>query len=663
MSNKVFDSYSMASQHNFASGATRQVFSALVTDDSGMVSSKFFVRYLESHGLLLKKDPRLKDVNERLRELGGIDNDVALDLDQFHTVTASCPTLIDKCVTGKLRIPDFKAFSDIIAEVFEKVEKNRGGKNADYIPQLAHVDPEQFGISVVTVDGQMFSIGDCNKPFCIQSCSKPLSYLIAQDKFGSDYVHNHVGVEPSGRKFNEMCLKEAGTTENPSRQIPHNPCINAGAIMAVSMVFPEEKDRETRLKKVLEIWKRLSGGDDAPIGYDDPTYKSESGSADRNWCLGYMMKESGAFPPCFSSLSDTLELYFQICSIMSTNEAMAIMSATLANGGLNPLSGDRVFAPDHIRNVLPIMLSSGMYDYSGKWAYDIGVPAKSGVGGCVFVVVPNVCGISIFSPRLDEVGNSTRGVAAATELVKHFSFHNFEVFSGLSRSKIDPTLPKHAIRNAALGELLFASSQGDLTALKAQEQAGIDLYASDYDARTALHLSASEGHHKCLEFLVNNIPDKEKSEVLNATDRWGGTPLGDAIQGGNKECIRVLREAKCSEGCAITHVESDESVEISDSASACLFSAAEGDLHNIVSLKAQGVDLFACDYDRRTALHLAASEGKTDVVRYLLAHAAEKLASAVTAVDRWGGSALTDAVRGNHIECVALLERAAASLK
>ena len=221
-----------------------------------------------------------------------------------------------------------------------------------------------------------------------------------------------------------MCLKPSPTDDNPNREIPHNPCINAGAMMTMSMVYPEY-NRNARLAKIMQVWKDLSGGDDAPIGYDDPTYKSESGSADRNWCLGYMMKGSGAFPPCFTTLDDTLELYFQVCSILNTNDGMAIMASTLANGGLNPLTGKRIFSADHVRNVLPIMLSSGMYDYSGQWAYDVGVRAKSGVGGCVFFVVPNVCGISIWSPRLDEVGNSTRGTEPPPSANPHPSYRAY----------------------------------------------------------------------------------------------------------------------------------------------------------------------------------------------------------------------------------------------
>ena len=217
------------------------------------------------------------------------------------------------------------------------------------------VDPEQFAISVTSIDGQHFSIGDSDTQFCIQSCSKPISYLCGLKEFGTEYVHKHVGTEPSGHAFNEMILKKAPTEEKANRAIPHNPCINAGAIMAVSMVFPD-KTMEERHKQILDVWKDLSGGDDAPIGYDEETYLSESGSADRNWCLGYMMKESGAFPPCFTNLRDTLELYFQICSTLSTCKAMSIMASTLANGGLNPITGMRCFSADHVRSVLPIMV-------------------------------------------------------------------------------------------------------------------------------------------------------------------------------------------------------------------------------------------------------------------------------------------------------------------
>ena len=192
---------------------------------------------------------------------------------------SSCATLVEDAVKGNLKVPDFETLCQIISKVYEEVLPNKGGNNADYIPTLARVDPEQFAISFCSIDGQRFNIGDSDKQFCIQSCCKPINYLIGLNAYGPDYVHDAVGKEPSGVKFNQMVLKDRpGTTA-----IPHNPMINAGAIMSVSMVYPELKSREKRLKAVMDIWKRLSGGENAPIGYEEETYVSESGTADRNW--------------------------------------------------------------------------------------------------------------------------------------------------------------------------------------------------------------------------------------------------------------------------------------------------------------------------------------------------------------------------------------------
>jgi len=337
--------------------------------------------------------------------------------------------------------------------------------------------------------GQRISIGDSKKKFCIQSCSKPINYLIALREFGTKYVHNSVGTEPSGRSFNEMVLKDVGSADGghgaSGRGIPHNPMINAGAVMSVSMVYPSEKSRDTRREKVMDVWRKLSGGKDAPIGYSEETYVSESKTADRNWCLGYMMKERKAFPKCFTSLEETLELYFQICSLLSTNDAMAIMASTLANGGLCPLTGEKVFTPEQVRSVLPLMLTCGMYDYSGQWAYDVGIPAKSGVGGCIFMVIPNVGGFSIWSPRLDGCGNSERGVHAATELCRLIKLHNFEVFSGLSQTKFDPSMRRYISENTELGGILFAASQARFSHIDTVYPIRLNIYCVCVCVRTS----------------------------------------------------------------------------------------------------------------------------------------------------------------------------------
>ena len=492
------------------------------------VSSAFLVKLLEGSGLQ-RGDARLTDFYGKLRDLDALEVDRPLTLAVFDKLVAPCRDIIYLAISGDLSIPDFSAFGSTLEKIYSKINEIKSGANASYIPQLAQVNPEQFGISVTTVSGQHLSIGDSDVPFCIQSCSKPLSYLMALGEHGSAYVHRCVGTEPSGQRFNEMVLKDAPEPKQPSRRIPHNPMINAGAMMMCSMLSPK-LTREERLEKVLDTWRALTAGAGPdPVGYDDATYQSESATADRNWCLAYMMKESGAFPPCFTSLSETLELYFQICSVLCTSRGMSVMAATLANGGLNPITGERVFAADDVRRVLPLMLTCGMYDFSGQWAFDVGLPAKSGVGGCVFMVIPNVCGIAVWSPRLDPVGNSVRAVAVAQELCRTYALHNFEVFSGLSRHKVDLSKRrKNEESIKAIAAVLFAASHGDVRALRSHHIAGMDIYASDYDQRTALHIAAAAGNVDAVEYLVKTAPAADLEHIVEAKDRWGFTPLHEA---------------------------------------------------------------------------------------------------------------------------------------
>ena len=681
--------------HAAITSRDRQIFEALDLDNSGSVSTAYLINFLKNNGLH-SDDRRLRDFFSFLQSIDGVANNKQITLQQFCDAISSCSTLIHKCVTGDLVVPDFKTLTEIIEEVYKQVEPNKGGNNADYIPQLAAVDPEQFAISITTIDGQHFSIGDHDKQFCIrkflypckytfiflayallfltvhilehlfvpwtESCSKPISYIIALNEFGEEYVHKYVGTEPSGLPFNAMALKSAPTPDNSNRAVPHNPCINAGAILSCSMVFPGIEAREERLKRVINYWKELSGGLDAPIGYDEATYKSESATADRNWCLGYMMRERKSWPPCFSyegtkSLSDTLELYFQICSILSTSKCMSITAATMANGGLNPISGHRVCTPQSIRHALPLMLTCGMYDYSGQWAFDVGVPAKSGVGGCVYMVIPNVCGIAVWSPRLDDIGNSTRGVAVARELVKRVKLNAFEVFSGLNTKKLIITTRKHSEEQKEIGELLYAASEGDVAALESQANAGTNIFEGDYDLRTAMHLAATEGQVNALEFLIQHAKKCDNTSAINAKDRWGGTPLSDAVANNNLQCVEVLKNAGATEGSSEHYKsvskEALNTDNVSDTAPQILFAAAEGDLNTLVRCHSRGLDLHAADYDHRTALHLAASNGHLDCIKYLMARA-KGSESIINAKDRFGNTPKDDTIRENHSECTKL---------
>jgi glutaminase len=231
------------------------------------------------------------------------------------------------------------------------------------------VNPEQFAVTVCTIDGQFCSLGDAAVPFCVQSCSKPISYAIAEELLGTDRVRRHVGHEPSGLNFNELALDH--------NNLPHNPLINSGAIMTCALVRPEEP-LSARFAYAMGIWSRLAGG--APIGFANAVYLSEKETANRNFCLAYMMREAGAFPPG-ADLRATLDLYFMFCSIEVTCEQLAVVAGTLANGGVCPTTGERVLQRETVRHCLSLMASCGMYDYSGEFAFTMGFPSKSGVAG------------------------------------------------------------------------------------------------------------------------------------------------------------------------------------------------------------------------------------------------------------------------------------------
>jgi glutaminase len=286
------------------------------------------------------------------------------------------------------------------------------GEIPAYIPELQRADPDWFGICVVTVDGRIFEVGTTRQQFTIQSMSKPFSYGLALESRGVDHVLARVGVEPTGDAFNSIVLDQT------SRR-PYNPMVNAGAIAVTDMI--PGKNAADRLSRLLHCIGIYAGHDDVLV--DTPTFLSERENGHRNRAIAHLMR---AYDMMSDLLDESLDLYFEQCAILVNGRDLAVMAATLANGGVNPLTQTRAVAPEFIKNILSVMYTCGMYDSAGEWAYRVGLPAKSGVSGGILAVVPGIAGIGVFSPRLDAHGSSVRGVRVCEALSREFGLHLFD---------------------------------------------------------------------------------------------------------------------------------------------------------------------------------------------------------------------------------------------
>jgi glutaminase len=304
------------------------------------------------------------------------------------------------------RRPVVRAFDDILAQLRSR---ELGGTVADYIPELANADPEAFGIAAATVAGESYGAGDASARFTIQSISKPFVYALALAELGVDGVSEHVGVEPSGEAFNAISFDQRGR--------PANPLINAGAVVVASLIGA--RDADERFARIRDGLSAFAG---RPLDLDEKVYQSESKNGDRNRALAALARSFGRLG---ATVEDAVDPYFRQCSLLVDCIDLAVMGATLANNGVNPLSGRRVVDDAVARNTLSIMASCGMYDRSGQWIMSVGMPAKSGVGGGIVAVTPGRYGIGVFSPPLDEAGNSVRGVEALRMLSDGFGLHMF----------------------------------------------------------------------------------------------------------------------------------------------------------------------------------------------------------------------------------------------
>ncbi|MFP4519045.1 MAG: glutaminase A [Oceanicaulis sp.] len=364
---------------------------------------------LEAAGLE-RTDPRLSGTLDAFADKGGLEPGPLAE-----ALPAEEARLVRAALTGDLVAGDFSRFRGRIENLFHHAAGETSGAVARYIPELAKVDPEVFALGCCTIDGQRFRLGlregDEAREFCVQSAMKPLNYALALELMGQTTVHAFVGREPSGQGFNEITLDKQGR--------PHNPMINAGAILTCGLIRPGGAVGE-RFDLIARLWRAAAGGD-AP-GFDDEVYTSERDHADRNFALAYFMREHGCFPP-ESDMHAALDLYFRCCSITTDVRRLSAVAATLANGGVCPVTERQVVSRKSVKAVLSLMLSCGMYDFSGEYAFMVGLPAKSGVSGALMIVVPGVCGFALYAPRLGPQGNPQRGVEFSRRLVEVYPWH------------------------------------------------------------------------------------------------------------------------------------------------------------------------------------------------------------------------------------------------
>ncbi len=296
---------------------------------------------------------------------------------------------------------------EFLASLVEEYRTLDEGEVATYIPELGRADPAWFGVAIVTVDGHVITAGDAEVPFSIQSISKPFVFGMALEDNGPDAVAAHVGVEPSGNAFNAIVVDGSNR--------PYNPMVNAGAIVTTGLVRGD--DDRAASERLFAAFARYAGRE---LKVDEAVYESERATGDRNRAIAYLMR---SFDMLETDVDATLDLYFRQCALEVDCRDVAMMAATLANRGVNPRTGERALDERYVQNVLSVMNTCGLYDYAGKWAYTIGLPAKSGVAGGVVAILPGQFGVCVFSPRLDARGNSVRGIKVCERLAEEFSLH------------------------------------------------------------------------------------------------------------------------------------------------------------------------------------------------------------------------------------------------
>jgi glutaminase len=299
-----------------------------------------------------------------------------------------------------------------VREAYEKFRSDNNGKNADYIPYLAQVDSKLFGIAVVTTDNQVYELGDVKYSFSIQSISKVYTLALAMEELGQDKVFQRIGSEPTGRAFNSV----EAVVDMPTHT--GNPLVNAGAIATTSLISGANEDE--KWNKILDFYSKVAG---EKLTLIDEVYKSEAATNAGNKALSMLLAK---YERIYADPFESVDIYTKQCSVGVNATQLARMGAVLADNGKNPATGEQVIKAEDVPYILSTMAMAGLYDSSGAWAWHVGLPAKSGVGGGIVAIVPGKGAIAVFAPRLDDAGNSVK----AQKVIEYVSDKlNYNLFS------------------------------------------------------------------------------------------------------------------------------------------------------------------------------------------------------------------------------------------
>jgi glutaminase len=282
----------------------------------------------------------------------------------------------------------------VVREAYEKFRSDTSGKNADYIPYLAQVDSKLFGVAVVSTDNHVFEVGDVKYSFSIQSISKVYTLALAMEELGYDKVFQRIGSEPTGRAFNSVLA----VVDMPTHT--GNPLVNAGAIATTSLISGSKEDE--KWNKILDFYGKVAG---EKLVLIEDVYKSEAATNAGNKALAMLLAK---YERIYADPIESVDIYTKQCSVGVNATQLARMGAVLANNGKNPATGEQVIKTADVPYILSTMTMAGLYDSSGSWAWHVGLPAKSGVGGGIVAVAPGKGAIAVFAPRLDEAGNSVK---------------------------------------------------------------------------------------------------------------------------------------------------------------------------------------------------------------------------------------------------------------